>query len=282
VSVYFIQDYEAWFYPNADYANRRDVVASYACADHHIVKSRWLAEMVCRHGPSCTIVPLGLDLGVYYPCGVRRAGRPRIVSMAYPGVEKLRRGFRETVEIFDRVHSERPEVDLVFVGVDRSSMPHLPFEYINTGPLDQSDVAKVLSTAHILLDASHWQGFGRPGLEAMASGAVPVMTDLGGLHEYARDGENCVLVQNGDQAGAAAVILSLLGDPSRLERLRANGPPTAAQFSHELEAKRHIALYRRWILEKRLFGNRTAARHGLEFDFALPNPRATSFIRAAS
>jgi GT2 family glycosyltransferase len=250
VSVYFIQDYEAWFYQDTEYPEQRDVIASYDCADHHIVKSRWLADMVGRHGPKCTIVPLGLDLGIFYRRDVVRDGRSRVVSIAEPSPEKQRRGFRETVEIFARIRAARPDVELVFVGADRAQMPDLPFDYVNTGPLEQNQIANVLSQADVVVDASHWQGFGRPGLEAMACGAVPVMTNLGGLHEYARDEENCLLVAPGDQAGAAAAVLRLLDDASLLARLRSNGLPTAARFSHEVEAKRHIALYRRWVQDR--------------------------------
>jgi asparagine synthase (glutamine-hydrolysing) len=273
VSVYFIQDYEAWFYKDTDYAEQRDVVASYACADHHIVKSRWLATMVGSHGPKCTIVPLGLDLGVFYPHDVRRDGRMRVVAVAEPGPQKQRRGFRETIEIFERVRAGRPDVELVLIGVHGSLMPDLPFDYVNTGPLDQNQIAKILSQADILVDASHWQGFGRPGLEAMACGVVPVMTDLGGLGEYARDGENCLLVRPRDQVGAAAAVLNLLNNPSQLARLRANGLPTAARFSHELEAKRHIALYQDWMHEKRQRGDGGASpNQAPPFPIAQPYP----------
>ena len=223
------------------------------------MKSQWLAQMVGRHGPACSVVPLGLDLGVFYPREVRRGGRPRVISIAEPAPEKQRRGFRETVEIFERVRAGCPDVELVFMGAEQSRMPDLPFPYTNTGPLDQSAVAKVLSGADVLVDASHWQGFGRPGLEAMACGVVPVLTNVGGLNEYARDGENSLLVRPGDQEGAAAAVLTLLKDRSYLLRLRSNGPSTAARFSHELEAKRHIALYRQWAREQRLGEKRIAS-----------------------
>jgi len=250
VSAYFIQDYEAWFYPDTDYPEQRDVIASYDCADHHIVKSRWLADLVGQHGPKCTVVPLGLDLGIFYPRHVRRDERPRVVSIAEPAPEKQRRGFRETVDIFARIRASRPDAELIFIGTERARMPDLPFDYVNTGPLDQDQMAAVLSEADVLVDASHWQGFGRPGLEAMACGAVPVMTNVGGLQEYGRDAENCLLVAPGDPAGAADAVLRLLGDRALLARLRSNGPNTATRFSHEVEAQRHIALYHRWVQER--------------------------------
>ena len=186
VSVYYIQDYESWFYAETDWTNRRNAIQSYQTTEHHIVMSRWLANLVDQHGPRCHVIPLGLDLGVCYPRSGSRAVRPRVVSMARPGPENARRGFKDTVQIFRRIHEARPDVELVFYGAEPSEMPELPFEYTNMGTIyNQGRVAALLSSADVLVDASLWQGFGRPGLEAMACGTVPVLTNVGGLNEYA-------------------------------------------------------------------------------------------------
>lgn len=252
VSVYFIQDYESWFYPEHDTLHRRNVLHSYLTTEHHIVKSRWLADMVNQHGPSCDIVPIGLDLGVFFPRSGRRPSRPRVISVAKPGHEGIRRGFAETVETFRRVAEARPDVELVFYGATPDVMPDMPFEYTNAGPIyDQNKVAELISSADVLLDASLWQGFGRPGLEAMACGTVPVLTNIGGLTEYARHDENCLLVQPGDPAAAAAAILRVIDDPVLYGRLTAEGIETARRFSHVDEARRHVELYRKWVAEKR-------------------------------
>ena len=248
VSVYFIQDYEGWFYPQNDVENRRDAVASYALTEHRIVKSRWLADMVEQHGPQCDIVPLGLDLGVFYRRGAGSRSRQRVVSVAAPQPGQRRRGFLETVAAFERVFEARPDVELAFFGADASAMPKVPFPYTNAGRLhDQNKVATLLSSADVLLDASLWQGFGRPGIEAMACGVVPVLSNVGGLHEYARDGENCLLVPPGEAPATAEAILRLLDMPDLRTRLSAAGPATARKFSHEIEAQRHLELYTRWV-----------------------------------
>ncbi|MBK6425163.1 MAG: asparagine synthase (glutamine-hydrolyzing) [Blastocatellia bacterium] len=250
-SVYFIQDYESWFYPESDWLHRNNVIHSYARTEHHIVKSRWLADMVDRHGPRCEIVPLGLDLGVFYPRGERPPSRPRVVSVAAVGPEGGRRGFADTIEAFRRIHEARPDVELVFYGAERDQLPELPFDVTVAGRIyDQNKVAALMSSADVVLDASLWQGFGRPGLEAMACGTVPVLTNIGGLTEYARDGENSVLVPPGDPAAAAKAILELIDDPARYGRLRASALETSERFSHVDEARRHLELYTRWVSEK--------------------------------
>jgi len=131
-------------------------------------------------------------------------------------------------------------------------MPALPFPYTNVGRLyEPHKVADLLSSADVLVDGSLWQGFGRPGLEAMACATVPVLTNVGGVAEYARDGENCLLIPPQDPAAGTSAVLRLLGNCTLYARLQAQGPATAAGFSHEVEAQRHLALYQRWVEEKR-------------------------------
>src|SRR5262249_16451180 len=124
----------------------------------------------------------------------------------------------------------------------------LPFPCVNMGRLqDQSKVAELLSTADLLLDASLWQGFGRPGLEAMACGVAPVLSNVGGLSEYARDGENFLLVPPGDANPATHALVRLIDAPDLRARLAKAGPAAARAFSHVIEAQRHVALYTTWV-----------------------------------
>jgi len=252
LGVYYVQDYEAWFYPESERETRRDVVRSYGLADRRIVTSRWLQDLVARHGHDSEIVPLGVDEAVFYPRGNRRPGRLRVLSVAAPRPCDARRGFPDTVETFRRIHAARPDVELVLYGAPPDQMPPLPFPYVNAGRLhDPHQVAELMSSADVLLDASLWQAFGRPGLEAMACGTVPVLTNEGGLHEYAEGGANSLLVPPSDPAAAAAAMLRLLDDRALRERLAAEGVRTAARFTIGAEVDRHEALLRRWTEEAR-------------------------------
>src|SRR5262249_26278570 len=49
-SAYFIQDYEAWFYPESDTESRANVKASYGRIANRMVQSSWLAELVQADG----------------------------------------------------------------------------------------------------------------------------------------------------------------------------------------------------------------------------------------
>lgn len=254
VSGYFVQDYEAWFYPESDQVRREKVIQTYAMSEYRIVKSRWLKELIeTTHGMPCHLVHLGLDLGTFRNRHATDAlgDPPRIMSIARPTEE--RRGFREAVETFAWIRQTCPDAEFVFLGTAAEQMPALPFPYINAGRIhDLNRVAELIGSCDVLIDSSHFQGFGRPGIEAMACGTACVLTSAGGVGEYARHEENCLLVKPRRTLAMANSVLRLLEDDPLRTRLRRAGRETAARFCHVDEARQHMALYRQWIDEKQI------------------------------
>ena len=61
------------------------------------------------------------------------------------------------------------------------------------GKLSQDGVAELMRQVDILVEPSEYQGFGLPGLEAMASGICVVSTDNRGVHEYGVHRHNCLI-----------------------------------------------------------------------------------------
>src|SRR5437764_11749458 len=96
-----------------------------------------------------------------------------------------------------------PDVDIVLVGEQIDSLK-LPFPYRSAGVItDHDELVRLYSSARVHFDGSDFQAFGLPAVEAMACGAVSVLTDAGGVREYARDDENCLLVRPRDVEAAA-------------------------------------------------------------------------------
>ncbi len=96
---------------------------------------------------------------------------------------------------------------------------------------DQPELAYLYGSCDVFVSTSWREGFGLPPLEAMACGAPVVLTDSGGVREFARDGENCLLLPPRKPEALAEAIECILGNRDLAEKLRRNGPLTAARFS---------------------------------------------------
>jgi glycosyltransferase involved in cell wall biosynthesis len=81
-----------------------------------------------------------------------------------------------------------------------------------TGKLDPPGIAKELTKADIYVSTSTSDSTSVSLLEAMACGAVPVVTDLEANREWIRDGVSGALFRAGDPEGLAETVIHLAAD----------------------------------------------------------------------
>lgn len=245
-AAYLVQDYEPWFFPETAMDQRELVRSTYRLLPHRIVMSDWLRDLLAADGDNDKTshppeletekIALGMDLGQFYPRPIQRGSQPIVLAMARPGTP--RRGFSATIAALAEVKQARPDVEIVLFGDRFLDRQAIPFPFRNEGlVIRQNRLAELYSGADIFLDGSEFQGFGRCALEAMACGAACVLTDRGGVLEYARHGDNALLTPPGQPAALAASILCLMNDTELRQRLIASGLKTAAQFCHRREAR---------------------------------------------
>jgi len=247
-AVYFVQDYEPWFFPEEDRRNRLNVENTYRMVPEKIVKSNWLVDMLTPFKGTIHKIPLGMDLQIFYP----RNGNnhcdnkgPVIVAMARP--KTPRRGFGTLVDGLSLIKKHYPHVRIRFFGEDLSRYP-IPFAYEGLGiVVRRNDLAKLYSDADIFIDASDFQGFGRPALEAMACETACVLTSFGGVREYARDGVNALLIPPKDPKALFNAAQRLLNDGELRQKLAAGGKETVTQYCHKREAHQTAQLFQRIV-----------------------------------
>ena len=239
---YYIQDYESWFYRENN-SRRKKVVESYSYIPNKIVKSDWLANMLNEHGYSAHKIHLGLNLDIFYPRGNKQKEAPyRILSIAAP--DKPRRGFDLAVKVFEKLYTKRKDVKFIFFGATDLSDYNIPFPYETYGEIrDQNKVAELISSCHVVIDTSLFQGFGRLGLEAMACGTSTVLTKRGGINEYAKDGINCLMVNPEDSKAVLKAIEVILDNQSVRKKIIIEGRKTAQIFCHRDEAEKMLNLF---------------------------------------
>jgi glycosyltransferase involved in cell wall biosynthesis len=94
----------------------------------------------------------------------------------------------------------------------------------------QDELRRIYSSATVFVSSSWYEGFGLPGLEAMACGVPVVTTDSGGVREYAVNEENCLMVPPKNPQALADAITRLLSDEPLRKKFIKNGLETAKKF----------------------------------------------------
>jgi len=120
------------------------------------------------------------------------------------------------------------------------------------------DVHRILPFADVLLVTSRTESFCLAALEAAACGIPVVAPRVGGLPEIVLDGTTGMLFEPGDEAGAGAAVLELLGDGQRRAVMGRAARAHARRFSHRRAVRQYEAMYRELAAPRTRTGTRAA------------------------
>ncbi len=108
----------------------------------------------------------------------------------------------------------------------------------------RDDVPALLAACDIVVQPSHWEGFGLVLVEAMVMQRPVVATAVSAIPEVVRDGETGLLVPPHDPHALARALLQLCGDPDRRARLGAAGAARVqSHFTAERMVRETLAVY---------------------------------------
>lgn len=114
-----------------------------------------------------------------------------------------------------------------------------------TMPLPRKTIREIMNKTDVYVDASLLEGFGLMGLEAMAAGAVPIMSESFGIDEYAKDGINAFVMKEINQTERYIEKIDiLLQDSILLEKMRIQAQKTAKQFDIMNRIPQYISYFR--------------------------------------
>ena len=269
--VYYVQDYEPWFFPE-DSDSRTVALDSYTVVPGMtlMAKTDWICRTVAsRHGSGVYRVAPSLDHRVYYPDpddGAKEA--VTVVAMVRPSTPR-RAPIRTLRTMKTLADSATARTRLVVFGCEQAELdgflkvnaPDLRgFKIENRGLLTRDGVADLLRKADIFVDLSDYQAFGRTGLEAMACGCAVVLPACGGVDEYAKDEVNAVLVDPREVERTVEALAALIGDAGRRREMRTAAIETASRYSVVRASLSELSVFR---LAWRMRGNPEMASSGL-------------------
>jgi glycosyltransferase involved in cell wall biosynthesis len=209
--------------------------------------------------------PIGnpADLAALDPVGVRPP------YIAFVGTIEPRKAVPTLVEAFARLAGDHPDLRLVVAGADgwgteeaRAAIAAsgLATRIVRVRWVPDEALPALLRQAAAVAYPSHEEGFGLPALEALACGAPLVTSAESPMAEVA--GPAALLVPPGNAGALAWALNRVLTDAELADRLRHDGPKSAAPYTWEASARLHLDAYRLAIkvAEERVGGAEATGR----------------------
>ena len=254
--IYYVQDYEPWFFPN-DPDSRSVALDSYTAIPGMVLmaKTDWICHTVeSRHGCRVLRVAPSLDHRLYRPrSGPNTDDAVTVVAMIRPSTPR-RAPIRTLRTLKALAAAAGDQVRIAVFGCDAGDLgpfveakaPGLldGFAFRNLGVLPSDEVATLMRAADVFVDLSDYQAFGRTGLEAMACGCAVVLPACGGVHEYAVDGSNAVIVQPTDVDETVRRLIELVGDPEARRGMKERAVETASRYSVGRASLSELSVFR--------------------------------------
>ena len=101
------------------------------------------------------------------------------------------------------------------------------------GPQPRERILQLFRAADASILSSSWENFPHTVVEALAAGTPVIATDVGGVAEVVRDGENGLLVPSGDAVALADAVRRYFSDDALRERLRANAAASVSAYDRD-------------------------------------------------
>ncbi len=222
IPVYFIQEFETWFYPD-DLVAQATVVSCYRKEFNNLTESSYNQDELRAIGLSSTLIPLGFDETIYKPLKIKRDDQTLLAI----GRSFFQKNFKFTFNAWKYLGNQRP--NMVLFGTEPEMEKMDPkIKYI-TKPSNE-EVNELYNKATVFVQTSRHEGFCLPILEAMATGCPVVCTDAHGNRDFSFNGKNCLMVEHDDVEGLAKAIEKVVTDKKLQAKLSRGALKTAQDF----------------------------------------------------
>lgn len=211
---------------------------AYSAPFDHIAVSTWVATSLSEHyGKNAYLAPNGVDIHTFYPDKPLGLNEPNSRWLLVLGSAMPAKGYLDAVAAIRIVRQQDSSLKMLLVSKEILPLPDdVPCRQI--APENDQELRACYNTADIFFFPSHFEGFGLPPLEAMACGVPVVTTDCGGVRDFAKHEENCLMIPVQDTQAAAQAIIRLLTDMPLRQRLSVQGIETAKNFQLDAAIKR--------------------------------------------
>lgn len=107
---------------------------------------------------------------------------------------------------------------------------------------NRTDIPELLKTADIIIQSSHWEGFGLAAVEGMAAGKPVIASNVTGLAEVVKD--SGILFEKGNSKELASIVKCLIDDKKYYATIGRLCSIKAESYSLNLMVKKYVDLYK--------------------------------------
>ena len=230
----YLQDFENWS------GSSEEIIGNWRQPVHLVAVARYLEDAAMHHvSKRAQRIPYGIDFDLFNP-GDRRMPGPQGITVGGLYNAMPRKRFDDLAAVVENLRSRGVPAKLsLFGAVPRPDCIPDHADYLEAPT--REELAAMMRGCHVWLAMSEQEGLHIPPMEAMACGAVPVCTDIGGMRDYCLDGETGFRVEVGDVPGAADRIKELHTDPDLWGRMVTNSLDHIRAMGSERENAARLA-----------------------------------------
>jgi glycosyltransferase involved in cell wall biosynthesis len=217
--------------------NRAALSFAYRIPASVVAVSSFLSSRIFdRFQQRVKVLPNGIDLSLFFPGDRKLPSSHDLFRVMVLGNTAPSKGLADALEAIRIARSKIKEFKLVLVSRETIKIPdYIPCEYSN--PTSDESLRSCYQRANVLLFTSHSEGFGLPPLEAMACGCPVITSDCGGIREYARNMENCLIVPVGQPLRQAEALIMLWENSLMADQIIQGGLRTSQDYAMEKAGK---------------------------------------------
>jgi glycosyltransferase involved in cell wall biosynthesis len=234
----------------------------YALDDRLLCPSEFVVQTFLDQGFESTQLVrhlYGYDETEFHPPAVPRRDEPGL-TVLFVGVCAVRKGLHFALEAWLRSPASENGKFLIageflpdYAEKLADMLAHPSVEVLG----HRTDVPELMRRSDVLVLPSIEEGFGLVCVEALGSGAVPMVSDA--CTDVCRHGENALVHRVGDVDALTTQFSALHGDRELLARLRAEALRTGPEYSWAKAGERLVEVYEEVVADLSSTAQRRAA-----------------------
>ena len=237
---YLVQNYETEFYKEGSFEKIKcESTYKEIYPIKYLTISRWCQNWLEeKYNKDVRYAPNGIDLSIFKE--KKRNFKGKIKILVEGNCNDYYKNVDESFKITNELDKDKFEIHYLSYQKEPKKWYYVD-KFYQAVPHDQ--VGKIYEKCDILIKSSILESFSYPPLEMMATGGISVVAPNNGNIEYLKDGENCLLYEQGNINDALDKIEKICSDKNLREKLIKGGIKTANERKWENIERDVLNLY---------------------------------------